>query len=452
MLAVLAIAALYLGGAGADDCDGITFDREGFAYLACHSSSDGFTGSEKKDMDVFVLKFDPRKSQIVYTTRIGGSDWDGAFHVFVDTGGVVWVNGSTRSVDFPVATDRIYFGRGATNAFVARLNSAGNVDYAAMIGDATGEGLVVTLDGKVYLAGTKGPDNETSYAYVAEIEVNGGARILTLGPGSSSGIAVDGRGSLFATGFTGKGAFVSRINLSKWKQTGSVSIGDASGDRGRAIALDQAGRPHVFGTLVSQAFPPKRIAGKSDAFIAGYDSKLKKLRYATLFGGTAEDFAGFNGDSLRLDSRGNSWIAGLTRSTDLPAQGKFAGADDGFIASFSPDGSTRRFASYFGGIGFEMLEGLAIAPDGAVWATGLTSSRGLAMPDYHGGKSDAVLLKLTVNGTEVEAAASRPGRLKLTSAVFLRHFDHRLGDFDNLRRLNKEVIQQAQIYACDSDK
>lgn len=400
MLTALAITAVYLGGAGADDCDGITFDRGGFAYLACHSSSDGFTGNEKKDMDAFVVKFDPRKSQIVYATRIGGSDWDGAFHVVVDTDGVVWVSGTTRSVDFPVGADRIYLGRGATNAFVARLDSEGNVNYAAMIGNATGEGLVVTPGGKVYLAGTKAPDNEMSYAYVAEIQVNGKARMLTLGPGSSSGIAVDRRGALFATGFTGQGAFVSRVDLDKWKQTGFVSIGNASGDRGRAIALDQAGRPHVFGTLVSQAFPPKRIAGKSDAFLAGYDSKLKKLRYSTLFGGTAEDFAGFNGDSLRPDSRGNFWIVGLTRSTDLLAEGKFAGVDDGFIASFSADSSTPRLATYFGGTGFEMLEGLAIAPDGAVWATGLTSSRGLATPDYHGGKSDVILVKLTVNGTK----------------------------------------------------
>ena len=86
-------------------------------------------------------------------------------------------------------------------------------------------------------------------------------------------------------------------------------------------------------------------------------SKLKKLRYSSLFGGGAEDLAGFNGDSLRLDSLGNCWIAGLTRSADLPAQGRFAGADDGFIASFTPGSSTARVATYFGGMGLEMLEG-----------------------------------------------------------------------------------------------
>jgi hypothetical protein len=289
---------------------------------------------------------------------------------------------------------RIYFARGGTDAFVARLDSEGRVDYVAMIGNATGEGLAVTPGGRVYLAGTKAPDDERSYAYVAEIETDGGARILNLGPGSASGIAADGRGALFATGFTGKGAFVTRIDLGAWKQTGFVAIGSAGGDRGRAIVLDRAGRPHVFGTLVSQAFPRRQVSGKSDAFLVGYDAKLKKQRHAILFGGSAEDLAGFNGDSVKLDSKGNFWIAGLTHSTDLPAQGKFAGADDGFIASFSPDGRSRRLATYFGGAGFEMLEGLAASPDGAVWATGLTSSRGLGTPEYHGGKSDAILVRL----------------------------------------------------------
>jgi hypothetical protein len=68
---------------------------------------------------------------------------------------------------------------------------------------------------------------------------------------------------------------------------------------------------------------------------------------------------------------------------------------DGYIASFTPDGRSLRYATYFGGKGFDILEGLAIAPDGIVWATGLTSSQGLATPDYRGGKSDAVLVKLT---------------------------------------------------------
>jgi hypothetical protein len=112
------------------------------------------------------------------------------------------------------------------------------------------------------------------------------------------------------------------------------------------------------------------------------------------FGGSAEDVAGFNGASLRIDPRGNLWIAGQTRSSDLAAQGRFAGVDDGFIASFPPDGGNPGVATYLGGTGFDLLEGLAVSPDGAVWATAITSSRGLGEPDHHGGRSDAILVIL----------------------------------------------------------
>ena len=267
-------------------------------------------------MDAYVVKFDPKRSKIVYVTRIGGTNWDAAFRVVVDAGGVAWVSGTTQSADFPLkSTDHCYFGRGAINAFVARVNAEGKVDYLAMIGDATSEGLVVAPGGKVYLAGTKAPSEEKHYAFVAEIQERGGAQILALGPGTASGIAADGRGALFAVGFSGQGAFVARVDLATWKQTGFRSIGSADADRFRAVVVDRAGRPHILGTVVSSDFPgSQRLAGKSDVFLAGFDAKLKKLRYVTLFGGSSEDLAGFNGESLKLDSRGNVWIAGMTRS------------------------------------------------------------------------------------------------------------------------------------------
>ena len=148
MLAALAVAsAVYLGGTGADDCDDIAFDRAGFVYLACHSSSENFIGAEKKDFDAFVVKFDPRSSKIVYATRIGGSGWDAAFRVVVDVRGRVWVSGTTQSADFPFKNaERRHSDQGAINAFVARLDRDGAVEDMALVGDATGEGLVVLPD------------------------------------------------------------------------------------------------------------------------------------------------------------------------------------------------------------------------------------------------------------------------------------------------------------------
>ncbi|MBL8233906.1 MAG: SBBP repeat-containing protein [Bryobacterales bacterium] len=393
-LSALMISAIYLGGAGADDCDGIAFDRSGFAYLACHSNSIDFIGAEKEDMDAFVVKFDPRTSRRVYTTRIGGSGWDAVFRIAVDADGAVWVS-STRSPDFPIHPSEVHGTRGESNAFVARLDAEGRVDRTVMIGDAGCEGLAIAPAGRVFCAGTRSPASEVSYAYVAEIPASGRVRVLTLGEGSANGVAFDERGSLFVTGFTGKGAFVSKIDLRQWKPVASVSIGEASGDRGRAVVADYKGRPHVLGTVVSRVFPGQRKGSDADVFLLGFDAALKKRRYAALFGGPADDWAGFNGDSLRIDRNGRLWIAGLTRSAGLKAQGKYAGADDGFVASFRPGHREPDAAAYFGGNKAEMLEGIATAPDGSVWVVGLSSSTGLGSEPYRGGRTDAILVRVS---------------------------------------------------------
>ncbi|MBI4903606.1 MAG: hypothetical protein HY820_08225 [Acidobacteria bacterium] len=391
----MAIVAFYLGGAGIDDCDDVIFDAAGFAYLACHSSSEGFTGTDKKDVDAYVVKFDPRTAAIVYSTRIDGSSWDAAFRVVVDTFGNAWVSGTTQSKDLPTHGSARRLGSGVASAFVARLDSQGRIEDITLVGDASGEGLVVTPSGTAYLAGTKAPNAEKTSAYVVEIPKTGEPRILVLGPGTTTGLALDGRGSLFAVGFSGKGSFVPRINLSTWRQTAFRTIGTADVDRVRAVVTDREGRPHILGTVASSPCPTApRPASKTDVLLAGFDTKLKRLRYCSLFGGTAEDQAGFNGGSLKFDKKGNLWAVGMTRSPDLPATGKFAGADDGFVASFSSKKGRLRSATYVGGEGFEMLEGIAVAPDGAVWATGLTSSQALASPGHHGGRTDAVLIRV----------------------------------------------------------
>ncbi len=252
MITALIVSAVYLGGAGVDDCDDITFDRIGFAYLACHSSSEGFTGADKKDIDAYVVKFDPRASKIVYAIRLGGSSWDAAFRVVVDARGKVWVSGTTQSADFPFKNHQhTQPGRRSINAFVARLDGEGRIEDVAMIKDATGEGLVVTPDGTAYLAGTKAPDEVNHYAFVAAIRERNDPRVLILGPGTASGIAVNKRSILFAVGFNGHGAFLARVLVSSWKLSVVRSIGSADGDRARAVVVDRSGRPHVLGTAAS---------------------------------------------------------------------------------------------------------------------------------------------------------------------------------------------------------
>ncbi len=74
----------YLGGAGTDDCDGVTTDHAGDIYLACHSDSPDFpmapvkgSAQSRASMDAVVVKINGRTGRLVWATRTGGSDWDG---------------------------------------------------------------------------------------------------------------------------------------------------------------------------------------------------------------------------------------------------------------------------------------------------------------------------------------------------------------------------------------
>ena len=153
----------YFGGSEVDDCDDVTVDAAGHVYLACHATSVDFPGiapgeSRAGDMDGYVAKFDPQNGQLLYSTRLGGSAYDGAFAVRVDAAGRAWVVGLTKSADFPTTDDglqRSYAG-GDGDVFLARLGSGGDVEYATMLGGAGGDhGMALALgsEGEVYLGG-----------------------------------------------------------------------------------------------------------------------------------------------------------------------------------------------------------------------------------------------------------------------------------------------------------
>jgi hypothetical protein len=77
--------------------------------------------------DVFLAKFDTAATgaaSLVYSTYLGGSDFEMAYDVAVDPQGNVHVVGDTRSADFPQVTpiSTIFF---LTQPFIAKLNAAG---------------------------------------------------------------------------------------------------------------------------------------------------------------------------------------------------------------------------------------------------------------------------------------------------------------------------------------
>jgi hypothetical protein len=416
--------ATYLGLA---DCDGIA-EWHGDIFLACHSARNQLPdqvaelGHWESKGDAYVVRLSPTTGNLVYATRLGGSGTSAAFRIKVDRKGFAYATGYTRARDFPTTPDAVQrsFGGGQSDAFVVKLAPDGRVVYSTFLGgtgDEESYGLDVDDRGGVFVGGTTWsadfPGQRTARAavhgdaFVSHLRTGDATSLRSVLFGGSqeeklAGIALDGRGGLFAVGHTKsedfplvqplqaelKGAqnvFLVRLSAHSLLPTFATYFGGSGEDYGWGVAVDRQGDPVVAGTTSSGDLPVAADTfqsvskGGSDAFVARFQGAGYHEIRVTYFGGSKEDSSGFDGDDVKVDSAGNVWLVGFTASPDLPGTGGFPpqpGREEnrGFVAAFSPSLAQLCFATYDGGSEGEQLEGLALSSNGLVLATGFSFS------------------------------------------------------------------------------
>src|SRR5262249_34253343 len=166
--------------------------------------------------DAFVAKLNAAGNALVYSTYLGGSDLDQGNGIALDGAGNAYVTGHTFSTNFPTAGPGPTAGGGSGDAFVAKLNAAGNaLVYATYLGGSgnvhggdSGQGIAVDGPGNACVTGTTNSLNfptanplQAAYggsgdAFVAKLNAAGSALVYStyLGGGGrdgGSGIAVD---------------------------------------------------------------------------------------------------------------------------------------------------------------------------------------------------------------------------------------------------------------------
>jgi hypothetical protein len=439
----------YLGGTGNDYGNGIAVDAAtGDALVTGVTSSTDFpTGNPWQSNygggvdDAFVTRISADGSTLLYSTYLGGSNFDAANGIAVDAStGDVLVTGTTASTDFPTRNAlQPAKGGGPYDAFVTRIRAdGGDLVYSTYLGGSgsdQGEAIAAdTTTGDALVTGlTTSTDFPTANAlqpnygggianaFVARISADGSGLVYSTylggtGDDESYSVAVDpSTGDALVTGFTtspnfptanawqpksggGEDAFVARLSADGSQLVYSTYLGGSGEDVGYGIAIDPATADAlVAGETYSPNFPTANAyqpdyGGGGDAFVARFSADGSVLVYSTYLGGTGEDKAyGIAVDPATRDAL----VTGQTYSPDFPTvnavQAAYGGGGDAFVARLNVDGSTLVYSSYLGGSGVDRGFAIAVDPStGDATITGVTGSTDFPtvnalQPDYGGG-------------------------------------------------------------------
>lgn len=328
------------GTAAGDGARGAAADASGNVYVT--GSVAGALPGETAlgDSDAFVRKYDGAGND-VWTTQFGSTGLDAAFGVAVDSTGNIFVAGATQGV-FPGEV-----AAGGQDAFLTKLDPAGNVLWSRQFGTAATDWAFVGVDGdgNAYVAGgTRGAfAGETSAgdwdAYARKYDGAGNVvwtrQFGSPGADWADGVAVDPAGNSHAAGRTsgalagqtsagGVDAFVRKydaVGAEVWTR----QFGTAGGEAANAVALDAAGGVYAAGGT-SGTFPGETSAGgAADALVRKYDSGGLELWTHQL--GTAGTDSAF---VVAVTAGGSPYVAGITDGS-FPGYAA-AGGFDAFVA------------------------------------------------------------------------------------------------------------------------
>ncbi len=433
----------FLGGSGEDTARDVFVDDAGFIYVTGGTASSNFpttAGAYDRTLntsgspihDVFVTKLSP-SGNIVWSTLLGGPNYDRAYAIEVDQAGFVYVGGRAGA-GFP------------TTSGVLQTNFAGDVNPNSRYGRQDGFVAKLSPDGSSLIWATYFGDDDRSFIRDFDIDSQGFVYlVLTDGARTNSHVTA---GAFQTIPGGSKDGVIAKLSTDASQVIWASYLGGSGIDVGTpSIRVNTAGQPHVLGYTNSSNMPTTNGAynrtyngGNGDVHLAKFSADGSQLLYGTFLGGSAVEFTETHG--LALDSSGNAIVAVTTKSTNFPTtngafqrtyggtggSGTGSGTNyngDGFIAKISADGSTLMAATYLGGRYGDGLEGVSVAGDGTIVVSGATFSddfpvTGDAFQPLNMGNGDFFVVRMTsdlqrmVYGTLIGGSSVDFGRSSTT--------------------------------------
>ncbi|MFB3921315.1 MAG: choice-of-anchor D domain-containing protein [Terriglobia bacterium] len=322
---------------------------------------------------------------LTYSTYLGGSEFDFALGIAVDTAGEAYIVGATSSEDFPTA-----------NALQPSINRT-----LGYVGDAFITKL--SADGTSFLFSTflGGSNNEVAYG----IALDSAGNAYITGETKSTDFPVTP--GAFQTSFsTGDDpypthAFVTKLSANGSALVYSTLLGGSAEESARGIAVDSSGNAYVAGSTSSLDFPVTAGVAQSalpsyngqicalwtgfcgSGFVAALNPQGTGLVYGTYLGGTNST----SPQGIAVDGAGNAYVVGFTNSLDfLTTPGAFqtgqaTNEKSGFLAKVSNQGRLI-YSTYLGGVrnpeftggAGDQARAVAVDSSGSAYVAGLTNS------------------------------------------------------------------------------
>jgi uncharacterized protein (TIGR03437 family) len=400
----------YLAGTGADyigqvtaplvnsSSQGLAIDAAGSAYVTGSTASADFPTKNPYQVglakgsapSVFVTKFSPDGSSLVYSTYLGGSGWDTGYAIAVDSSGSAYVTGNTNSSDFPITTGAYQIlcspspatppgtvtkATCNTNnsAFVTKLNPAGTgLVYSTFLGGyggSVGTGIAVDSAGRAYVAGNENAPCNLSYSFPACFPTTAGATIQTINANNVTNFC-------FAAVFDPAGAnlLYSTLfgDLNGLKTSTTTSSGGAMAT---AMTVDSNGYFYLIGDTKAGKLPTTPGAVQSSSapldssgsFVEAFRGFIAKFTPVTAASGASLAACTYLGgktgntsdylSGIAIDNSGDVYVVGYTNSNDFPvtsdaystACGGGGTCDAGHLTRLNPSLTSIVWSTYLGG-------------------------------------------------------------------------------------------------------
>lgn len=274
------------------------------AAMAVDANGNAYVAGQTSTNHAYVAELNADGSAFRYVKTLGGSDFDSAAALAIDSSGNVVLTGLTRSPDFPVTPGALQSHlSGEQNAFVAKLDPAGNLLFATYLGGSgvdAGKALQIDSAGNIFVGGsTTSLDFPTTAGTVQPTAVvpmwsdRPGGFVARLAAGGTEMIW----GTYLSTDSSG-------VTLLAVGNSGDVYV----------TAFTQAGFP-----VTSSA--PQPCMGPSQGYVVVHLDSQGALADATYFGGPNDTVAG-----MFLAGDGSILLAGNTGPLSTLSQVRFGEA------------------------------------------------------------------------------------------------------------------------------